>query len=369
MFFAFAEHARPHRVQSSTRTRRRRPRGHLPADFDHRAIGGGGDLLRRRLAAVPGVLGPQRVAHEFPHGFVGGPRGAHGVAQRPLVLAEQAHLEVAVGGEPQPVARPAEGGRHARDEADAAAEPRQAEELRRLAAGLVHELQPVVLLDAVHHSHEGHHLPPLPLVVVEGHVLDEPHLERPVARELREGAELVVVDAVHDDAVDLDRVVPERLGHADRVEHLAEPVPPRDEHVTVGIQRVERHVERRDARPTQALNVSRQQDGVGGDAEVLDPGQRREMLADLNDVFAHERLAAGESDLRHAHVGEGGGEAEDLVGGQQARARRQVDPLLGHAVHAAQVAALGEGDAQVVVLAAERVEQRRRRPLRRWALA
>ena len=73
-------------------------------------------------------------------------------------------------------------------------------------------------------------------------------------------------------------------------------------------------------------------------------------------VAAHERLAAGQPDLvdaqRHGHAHEAG----DLLEGKSS-ARSMNDDFFGHAIGAAQVAAIRHADAQVVVHAAEAIDE------------
>ena len=79
------------------------------------------------------------------------------------------------------------------------------------------------------------------------------------------------------------------------------------------------------------------------------------------EVVAHERLATGEPDLRHALVRKHTSEAGDLFEGQQLFAwqEREVAPedLLGHAVGAAEVAPVGDRDTQVAQRARPAVNQ------------
>ena len=73
-------------------------------------------------------------------------------------------------------------------------------------------------------------------------------------------------------------------------------------------------------------------------------------------VAAHQRLAAGQADLVDAQRRGDPDEAGDLLEGEQL-ALVQEDDFLRHAVGAAEVAAVGDADAQVVVDAAEGVDQ------------
>ena len=107
---------------------------------------------------------------------------------------------------------------------------------------------------------------------------------------------------------------------------------------------------------------SRQPDAVRRhrefDRRAVRPLDRGESPHDVDDVGAQQRLAAGEAEGRDAGGRGDPRDALDLVEGQDARAREPLVALLGHAVRAAQRAAVGERDAQVAVHAAVRVDER-----------
>ena len=80
------------------------------------------------------------------------------------------------------------------------------------------------------------------------------------------------------------------------------------------------------------------------------------------DVLAQQRFAAGEADLAHPMRHELPRHAGDFLERQQGRMRQVgvvlVEHLLGHAVAAAEVAAVGHADAQVAQRPPQRVRQR-----------
>ena len=77
------------------------------------------------------------------------------------------------------------------------------------------------------------------------------------------------------------------------------------------------------------------------------------------DVLPDERLAASDAEFRHAQINEQAREAGDLLVGEDGLARQEVVALAvdfgGHAVPAAEVAAVGHRDSQVADRPAERV--------------
>ena len=75
--------------------------------------------------------------------------------------------------------------------------------------------------------------------------------------------------------------------------------------------------------------------------------------------MAGERFAAGEADLVDAEALDAdAGEADDLLGAHRGIPGHELDALGGHAVAAAEIAEVRQGDAQVAGTATEGVEQR-----------
>ena len=85
---------------------------------------------------------------------------------------------------------------------------------------------------------------------------------------------------------------------------------------------------------------------------------------ELFEALPHEGLAAGDADLADAEVDEEPGEACGLLVGEDGLAGEEVVALAvhfgGHAVGAAEVAAVGDGDAEVAHRPAEHVGDLRR---------
>jgi hypothetical protein len=71
------------------------------------------------------------------------------------------------------------------------------------------------------------------------------------------------------------------------------------------------------------------------------------LAKELYDIAASEWLAAGEPDLRHAEFTRDVDEAERFFKGQDLVARKPFLQFLGHAIGAALVATIGDGDAQI----------------------
>ena len=87
---------------------------------------------------------------------------------------------------------------------------------------------------------------------------------------------------------------------------------------------------------------------------------RRERGDEVLEIAAEERLAARDPQLAHAEVDEDARDALDLLEREELAPRQEAvlvaEHLLRHAVDAAEVAAVGDRDAQVADRAAEGVD-------------
>jgi hypothetical protein len=79
-----------------------------------------------------------------------------------------------------------------------------------------------------------------------------------------------------------------------------------------------------------------------------------------HDAAPDQRLAAGEAQLAHALGDEGGAQAVEFLQREHV-GLRQERHILGHAVHAAEIAAIGDRHSQIGDGAREWIDQRRRR--------
>ena len=131
------------------------------------------------------------------------------------------------------------------------------------------------------------------------------------------------------------------------------------------IQAVEADRDTLQARSPQSRCFARQQGAVGGERQIQGLALRRSQGCQLGDqhveVFAQQRLAAGETDFFHAMGDELAGNPGYFFKAEQF-GLRQVDIILieyffGHAVAAAEIAAVGHADAQVVQGASQTVLQ------------
>ncbi len=89
------------------------------------------------------------------------------------------------------------------------------------------------------------------------------------------------------------------------------------------------------------------------------PSRAPRPLEQRHHVAPHQRLAAGDAELVGAEADERGAQPVQLLQRQHLRLRQE-GHVLGHAVDAAQVAAVGDRDAQIGDGAAERIDHGRR---------
>ena len=169
----------------------------------------------------------------------------------------------------------------------------------------------------------------------------------------------VVVEAALHDRVDLDRQAGGGRG-VDAVQHALDgevDVVHRAERRVV--ERVEADGHAREPRVGERLRLLRQERAVRRQRQL--DVERREHLDQPLDVPAHERLAAGDAELAHAVRDERAREARDLLVVEQLRARQELvvaaEDLLRHAVDAAEVAPVGDRDAEIAQRAAETIHR------------
>jgi hypothetical protein len=98
-----------------------------------------------------------------------------------------------------------------------------------------------------------------------------------------------------------------------------------------------------------------QEHAIGRESHIGNAGIRRDHGYQPVQIVAHQRLAAGEPDLAHAQAREHVHHGRKFLEGQQFRTRQPGVFLLRHAVEAAQVAAVGDRDAQALKGPAESV--------------
>ena len=126
------------------------------------------------------------------------------------------------------------------------------------------------------------------------------------------------------------------------------------------VERVEADGDAVQAGLGEVAGARRQQRPVGGQRQVVDAIERRQSRDQPLEPLPHQWLAAGEPDLAHAQRDRDAHDALDLVEVEDLGARQEgvVRPerLARHAVAAAEVAPIGDADAQVAHRSLHRVE-------------
>ena len=170
----------------------------------------------------------------------------------------------------------------------------------------------------------------------------------------------VVVHAPFDHGVDLDGVEACVLRSGDAIQHRLRAVPLAVHHAEYRrIERVEAHGEAAQPGAPQRLRLLREQVAVRREREIVDARDGVEHRDEPVEVLPNERFAAGDAHLADAKIDEQPGEARYLLVRQDRFAGEEVVALAvhlrGHAVGAAEVAAVGDGDAQVAHRPPERI--------------
>lgn len=122
------------------------------------------------------------------------------------------------------------------------------------------------------------------------------------------------------------------------------------------IQRVERDIQPPEAGIEEFPSLILQQDAVRGETDVAETGDGREQANEFVQILADERFATREPHLVHTQTRRDAGEPGDLLKREQFRLVAE-GHVFRHAVGAAEVAAIRDRDAEVVVPPSESIHQ------------
>jgi hypothetical protein len=178
------------------------------------------------------------------------------------------------------------------------------------------------------------------------HVFDVAQLGLLRPRELEQVADLVLVESTDDDAVDLDRTEPRVPRGADALDDVSVSGAARERDEPLGPQGVEAHGHAIETRSAKRACRGRQQHAIRGEGEIGDLGNGAKRSHQDIEVMTQEGLTTGESDLRRAQPGEDPGEPGQLLEREYRLARQPGVFRLGHAIAAAEVAAIGDRESQ-----------------------
>lgn len=152
-------------------------------------------------------------------------------------------------------------------------------------------------------------------------------------------------------ALSLTDLKPAFLGGVDALKDAVQVTHARDPLEALGVQGVQADIEAVEAGVFEGLGVAVEQKAVGGHGDALDAVDRAQLGDQVGDVGAHQGLAAGDAHAGDALCSEDLDQLGDLVVAQVFFAGDLPDPLGWHAVDAAEIATLRDGDAQVGHLA------------------
>ena len=190
--------------------------------------------------------------------------------------------------------------------------------------------------------------------VADGHVFDKAQVDGAVERESREGRH-ILVEPAHHNTVDLNRLKAPGQSRVDAGHGLLESTQARDLSKERRVERIERDV---DAVKPGIFELRRQlgqQGAVGGERDVLDLQNRADVANERNDTAADQRLAARQAHAANALPRHQAHKAGDFLGAEQLVVRAGRHAIGRHAVNAAEIALVGNGNAQVVDIAAKAV--------------
>ena len=267
----------------------------------------------------------------------------------------EAGLQPAVGRQPQAVAPAAEMVAEGADEADAPLGARQAVQsghaaVRRLRQGFRQLLQ--------NPGNRQIGLGAEVAAVVHGHHFNEAHIHREPPGQLRQLGNFPVVEAADEHGVELDFVKAGVQRRLQARQGLFQTAAPGDIGVFLRIQGIQAEIDPPHTGLPQRHGQLRQQQAVGGQADLSDSRHRRCPAADGHNILFNQRLAAGNPQLGDPQGG------RRLHGPDQLLLREHlVVPLFahavgGHAVAAAEIAQLRDRNAQIGDVPAHWVDHR-----------
>ena len=172
-------------------------------------------------------------------------------------------------------------------------------------------------------------------------------------------ADLALGEVAHRDRVDLDRADPFVGGdRLEAAEDLRQGVTAGDLEEAVAGEGVDRDVDPADPGLDQGAGVTLQQVAVGRHREVPKALDRRQHRDQTRELLADQGLATGQPYVLDPEPDQQGHEAFDLLEREHLVTLEPGQPVGRHAVLAAEVAAIGDRDAQVGDRPAVGVDQR-----------
>jgi len=271
-----------------------------------------------------------------------------------IFLAEEAGAKFSVGGEANARTVAAERLRDGSDEPDFAGSAIGETIFARGLAAFVRNLhERPAFMDAAVDFRSGNNEIARPMAIrVERHEFDEAHDDAAFAREGGERFDFVIVKATDEDGVYFDRSETGFLRGVDAVHDGSERFGARDALEFGRVERIETDVDAAQPYGDEAVAAFGQQMAVGGHGEIFD-AELMETCDVIFNAFADERLATSDADFANAETQKNFGQAIKFGPGKNFVVVAIVFGIGGAAVDAAEVTAIGDGDAQVGDLASE----------------
>jgi len=192
-----------------------------------------------------------------------------------------------------------------------------------------------------------HHVPFHDEPPVDGHELDEAHVDGPFTGKVDEGVELVF-DPLEQEHVELDGLEPGGERRVQAGERVTQARAARHGGVPRRVEAVDADVHAAQPVSAQVVGEARQQDAVGRQGEVRDTLDLRQHTDQVGTAVAHERLPAGDTHLADPTRDGDTREGDELLIRQDVVVGPRQHALRRHAVRTPQVAAVGDRQAQVV---------------------
>src|SRR5215469_8339588 len=275
-------------------------------------------------------------------------------AQVAILFAEQTSSQLSIRGQANARAMAAESLSNRSDQTDLAGGAVDETVLASSFAFLVRNLLERPLgMDALVDLLRGNHQLTRPVAVrVQRHKFDEAHDDAAFAGKGGEGFDFILVEAAHQNGVDLDRGQAGFLGGVDATHDRVVGARASDLLKLDWVERVEADVNAMEACGDQLFAAVGQEAAVGGHGEVLDP-DCLEVGNEGFDAIAHERLAPRDAHLGDAKTHKDADQAAEFVPGKNLVVVVVVFWVGGTAIDTAEITAVGDGDAQVLDLASE----------------
>src|SRR5689334_6274832 len=212
---------------------------------------------------------------------------------------EQACADFAVGGQPEPVAVPAEWFAHRGDDSNftAAIGKRPASGgLRRIR--LFDGFQLEARLEPSKNLASGHDEFLLPGAAgIQGHEFDESETQVPLPGESGKRFDLMIIEIANDDGIDLDRAESQLAREVNTGEHGAQTVASRDFFEIIRIERVHAEADAPESGLTQRARLLREEKAVGRHRQVGHTGNLRKTAHQCFHTLPQKRLAARDTYL------------------------------------------------------------------------